>query len=157
MDELRIGDADREDALRKLGEHLGAGRLDIDEHSERSTRIFAARTLADIRKEFVDLPAPHPDLEHMRPATTGDSSAIEHVRPGAGRPSVPQRRGAAIRNFAGDLTAVVWIVSIILMMATQVGWWVILIPVAYSALLSAWSRASGDHHGKASPTGKPSS
>jgi Domain of unknown function (DUF1707) len=125
MDELRIGDAEREDALRKLGDHLAAGRLDIDEHSERSSRILAARTRGDVRTVFADLPAPHPDLGYPVPASAGDAPPERARR--RHRPSRRRSRGSAVRTFAGELTAVIWIVSIVFLVATRVGWWVILV------------------------------
>jgi Domain of unknown function (DUF1707) len=149
MDDVRIGDSEREDGLHKLGEHLAHGRLDIDEHSERSSRILAARTRGDLRAVFADLPPPHPDLEHSLPATTADTTPS---RTGAAdrHPSTRRGRGAAVRAFAGELTAVVWVVSIVFLLA-RVGWWVILVPIAYSALLSAWSKAAGDHRAEPPP------
>ncbi len=42
--DLRIGDAEREHALRALGEHMGLGRLDVEEYGERSARITTAKT-----------------------------------------------------------------------------------------------------------------
>lgn len=58
---LRVGDTDREDAAHRLGEHLIAGRLTADEHSERTTAAYAARTQHDLDALFVDLPGePHP-------------------------------------------------------------------------------------------------
>ncbi|GLW95398.1 DUF1707 SHOCT-like domain-containing protein [Actinokineospora globicatena] len=57
---LRVGDAEREDALRALGEHMSAGRIDIDEYGERSAKITAARTAGDLTALFADLPAPKP-------------------------------------------------------------------------------------------------
>jgi uncharacterized protein DUF1707 len=149
MDELRIGDAEREDALRKLGDHLAAGRLDIDEHSERSSRILAARTRGDVRTVFADLPAPHPDLGYPVPASAGDAPPERARR--RHRPSRRRSRGSAVRTFAGELTAVIWIVSIVFLVATRVGWWVILVPIAYSALLSAWGKAAGDHRRRPPP------
>jgi Domain of unknown function (DUF1707) len=146
MDELRVGDAEREDALRQLGEHLAAGRLDIDEHSERSSRILASRTRGEIRAVFADLPPPHPELDKL-PATR-QTGAPQRGQRGRRRPSTTRSRGTAVRAFFGELTGVVWIVSIIAMITTGVGWWVLLVPVAYSTLLSAWGRAAGDQQSK---------
>ena len=46
--EIRISDAEREDALGKLGEHMSAGRLDIDEYGERSARVATAKTRGEL-------------------------------------------------------------------------------------------------------------
>ena len=55
-DQLRIGDADREQAAAELGEHDAQGRITTEEHAERLDRIWAARTRADLAPVFRDLP-----------------------------------------------------------------------------------------------------
>ncbi len=59
---IRISDAERDLAMAALGKHLATGRLELDEYEERSTRVIAARTRADLESLFTDLPEPHPDL-----------------------------------------------------------------------------------------------
>jgi uncharacterized protein DUF1707/TM2 domain-containing protein len=59
-DALRIGTAEREDAVRILGEHFAAGRLPMDEYEDRVTVALEAQTFGDLRPLFKDLPAPHP-------------------------------------------------------------------------------------------------
>ena len=60
MAELRIGDRDRESAVAALGEHFAQGRLTKDEYDERSDAAWTARTAADLRPLFADLPATRP-------------------------------------------------------------------------------------------------
>jgi hypothetical protein len=147
MDEVRIGDAERDDALHKLGEHLAAGRIDIEEHSERSSRIIAGRTRGDVRAVFADLPEPRPLLD--QPPTSGPgvgpAAPVRTNQPGSA-PVVPAQKGSALRRFAGGLTPLVWCVCIAVFVMAQVGWWVFLVPIAYSVLLSAWGQAAGDPH-----------
>ncbi|GAA1836376.1 DUF1707 domain-containing protein [Pseudonocardia ailaonensis] len=57
MAELRIGDAEREQAAARLGEHVGAGRLDLAEYEQRVDRVYAARTRAELDAVTADLPA----------------------------------------------------------------------------------------------------
>lgn len=59
-DALRIGTAEREDAMRVLGEHFSAGRLEIDEYEQRAGAVAQAVTRGDLRSLFADLPAPYP-------------------------------------------------------------------------------------------------
>lgn len=54
--QLRIGDAEREQAAAELGEHYAQGRLGVEEHAERLDRVWAARTRADLGPIFRDLP-----------------------------------------------------------------------------------------------------
>jgi len=65
---IRIGDAERTSALDALGEHLSSGRIDLDEFGTRSAQVTQARTVADLRALFTDLPAPHPSLPGSVPA-----------------------------------------------------------------------------------------
>ncbi|RJQ67526.1 DUF1707 domain-containing protein [Pseudonocardiaceae bacterium YIM PH 21723] len=58
--ELRIGTEEREESIVALGEHMSAGRLDIEEYGDRSARVTTARTLAELQPLFTDLPQPHP-------------------------------------------------------------------------------------------------
>jgi Domain of unknown function (DUF1707)/TM2 domain len=53
---LRIGFSEREAAVRELGEHYAAGRLDGAEYEERTAIAYAARTADDLAPLFADLP-----------------------------------------------------------------------------------------------------
>lgn len=54
---LRIGDAERDAAAGRLGQHFAAGRLDEAEYQDRLAAALAARTEADLAHLFADLPA----------------------------------------------------------------------------------------------------
>ncbi|MFB6719315.1 DUF1707 domain-containing protein [Kribbella sp. NPDC056345] len=56
MDDMRIGDAEREEAVRRLGEHYEAGRLSADEHGERVEAALRAKTKNELGEVFTDLP-----------------------------------------------------------------------------------------------------
>lgn len=58
MDSLRLSDAEREEAVARLGEHYAAGRLDKDEYDERSDVVWSAKTRGELRPVFADLEAP---------------------------------------------------------------------------------------------------
>lgn len=64
--EIRISDSEREDALGKLGEHMSAGRLDIDEYGERSAKVATAKTRGELLDLFGDLPEPKPTFGQPR-------------------------------------------------------------------------------------------
>jgi len=63
-DLLRVGDAERQQAVAALGEHFAAGRLDQDEYDTRVQAAYAGRTRVDLQGLFGDLPEPVP----FRPA-----------------------------------------------------------------------------------------
>jgi DUF1707 SHOCT-like domain/Cell wall-active antibiotics response LiaF, C-terminal len=54
--ELRAGDSDRDRVAAKLRESLVAGRLTLDEFSERLDAAYGARTLAELEELTRDLP-----------------------------------------------------------------------------------------------------
>jgi hypothetical protein len=56
---IRIGDKEREDAVKRLGEHYEAGRLTAEEHTERIGQALEAKTDADLKALFSDLPGEH--------------------------------------------------------------------------------------------------
>ena len=55
--QVRIGDAERDQAVTALGEHFVAGRLSKEELDERADAAWAARTSGDLAPLFRDLPA----------------------------------------------------------------------------------------------------
>lgn len=58
--DIRVSDGEREDALAKLGEHMGQGRLDLDEYGERTAKVATAKTRGELLALFGDLPEPKP-------------------------------------------------------------------------------------------------
>ena len=54
---LRASDADRDRTIAELREHVAAGRLTLEEFSERVDRATSARTLAELEALGRDLPA----------------------------------------------------------------------------------------------------
>jgi hypothetical protein len=99
-DLLRVGDAERQQAVTALGEHYAAGRLDQEEFDTRIQTAYAARTQVDLQGLFGDLPEPAP----FRPAADrppvgwqDGRSARDHRRPAF--PLIPVL--AAIAIFVG--------------------------------------------------------
>jgi hypothetical protein len=84
-DQLRIADADREAAVASLGEHYAVGRLTKEEYDERCEAAWAARTGADLRPIFADLPGPH----RQPPAAPGRPPGRPADRPARGGWPVP--------------------------------------------------------------------
>jgi hypothetical protein len=54
--DMRVSDAERDQAIAELSEHFQAGRLAQDEFDDRSGRALEARTGADLAGLFTDLP-----------------------------------------------------------------------------------------------------
>ncbi len=79
--DIRVSDTEREDALAKLSEHLGAGRLDIDEFGERSARVATAKTRGEVLGLFGDLPEPKPVFGSPRVPVPRERTFTEKVGP----------------------------------------------------------------------------
>ncbi|MET0238204.1 MAG: DUF1707 domain-containing protein [Kibdelosporangium sp.] len=139
--EIRVGDAEREEALQALGDHMSAGRLDIDEYGERSARVAASKTRGDLLELFRDLPAPKPGFQppvHVR----------AEPMPG---PSLPvQRSGTPVgaRIYAA-IVPVAWVLAVLLFFAVRTPF-VFALPLIVMMLGASiwgedWSRARSEH------------
>lgn len=114
--DLRIGAPEREAAIEALDEHLAYERLDPAEYRQRRAACHLARTESELRRLFVDLPAPHPELFPQPPAAPVDD----------------------------DVTALGWAVGILLALGLPVtivlgvvygAWWSLAVPVGLGVLL----------------------
>jgi hypothetical protein len=54
--DLRAADTDRERVLAQLQRHTAAGRLTIDEFSERAAAVYRSRTMGELAALTADLP-----------------------------------------------------------------------------------------------------
>ena len=68
MDEIRVGDAERSDALDRLGTLFADGYLDVGEFEERTGQAAVARTRGELSMLFDDLPAEPAALEKREPS-----------------------------------------------------------------------------------------
>jgi len=148
--QLRISDQTRESALSALGEHMTAGRIDIEEYGERSARIAAAKTRGEVGEIFADLPKPHPTYDEAwqtvekpppPPSTVPEAVARD---PRAGWP--PARRLMA------GLMPLIFIAAIALIATGTVSWPIIFVPIGLAAIGSSlwgngWDR-NHDRHGR---------
>jgi len=57
ISDLRLSDADRDEAVSVLGQHHALGRLSLDEFNERVDAAYRAVTQSDLERLFADLPA----------------------------------------------------------------------------------------------------
>lgn len=126
--DIRIGDADREQALHALGEHMSSGRLTVDEYGERSARVTAAKTRGDLAELFADLPEPRPRLGTPPAAVAQPPSnppTPKHLAAWVDRP-LNQRLVAAI-------VPVLWVCAVITGIATGI-WWFMALPFIATAV-----------------------
>ncbi|GAA2183771.1 DUF1707 SHOCT-like domain-containing protein [Micromonospora lupini] len=74
--ELRASDDDRHRVVAELHRHTAAGRLTLDEFSERAGAVWTARTLGDLAALTRDLPA----LPDPAAAAGGGGDPVGHGR-----------------------------------------------------------------------------
>ncbi|MGV9413325.1 DUF1707 SHOCT-like domain-containing protein [Nocardia sp. NPDC003693] len=108
LPDIRIGTAEREDALRRLSDHFAAGRLSVAEFDERSGQVAAAVTRGDLVPMFADLPEP-----------VETAKAVPAQREPRFGTYWPERIGPALP-----------ILALILFLVTHQWWVLLLIPLA---------------------------
>lgn len=96
---LRVGHAERDEAMRALDAHLEAGRLDVTEYGDRCGAAAAAVHRDELDALFVDLPAPHP-------AATVPAAPEPAGAPSSGPPHHPARRGPHLGALVPVLLAI---------------------------------------------------
>lgn len=79
--DIRVSDADRDEAVELLREHLMAGRLDPDEHEERVEEACAAKFGRDLARALRELPASRPSAAPAAPPVF--VQPVRDGRPGA--------------------------------------------------------------------------
>jgi TM2 domain-containing membrane protein YozV len=87
---VRIGNSEREAAVRELGEHYAEGRLDSQEYEERTAAAYAARTADQLVPLFDDLPR-HGD-DQATVALPQPAAAPPPVAPPSWDPAAPYGR-----------------------------------------------------------------
>lgn len=65
-DRVRIGDAEREQVLSALQEHLAAGRLTVEEYEQRTEQAIGARYAEDLVHLTADLPPTEEERDRRR-------------------------------------------------------------------------------------------
>lgn len=83
FDRTRVGDADRTDALDRLGSQFADGYLDMHEFEERTARAAVAKTRGELSALFADLPdetrSPYAPEAPALPAVPADSELAEKL------------------------------------------------------------------------------
>ena len=72
-DDVRIGDAEREQVAQRLHVHVGSGRLDLAEFEQRIDAAYQARTRGELAAVLADLPE---RTEGPRPARPARSRVV---------------------------------------------------------------------------------
>jgi hypothetical protein len=126
-----VGDAEREQALQALGDHMSAGRLDIEEYGERTAQVATSKTRGELLELFRDLPDPKPRFGP--PAKTPPIPVAPRTPApahGAANPGVDrwQARPVGQRMFAA-LIPLSFLAALVFFFVTK-AWPVFFLPVA---------------------------
>ncbi|WP_069165046.1 DUF1707 SHOCT-like domain-containing protein [Nocardia altamirensis] len=127
LPEIRIGTAEREDAMRRLSDHFAAGRLSVAEFDERSAVIAAAVTRGDVTKVFTDLPEP-----------VAAAAVPAKAKPDSG----------FLSEWPERVMAVIPILAVILFFVTGSWLWFLAIPLAGALLFGGNHGGHGHGHGR---------
>jgi hypothetical protein len=125
--EIRIGTAEREQALEQLGRHFSDGRLTVTEFDERSGLITSATTRGELVQVFADLPA--------EPETTTVGPELPAPADGDSGP-----------DWAGRVMAVVPLIALVLFFVTDSWLWFLAVPIAGALLYGGDRRHRGRQH-----------
>ena len=90
-DDIRVSDADRDQAVTELSEHFQSGRITQDEFDERSGLALQARTGADLSALFTDLP-PRTALAGAASRGRPRAGQLRHPARGPPLPAGPRHR-----------------------------------------------------------------
>jgi hypothetical protein len=137
--QLRIGNVERNAAMKALDAHLEAGRLSVEEYGERSAKAAGATTATELEDLFTDLPAPHPPLPGSAPAPVA-AGAVPAVRDEG---AVAQRPSGFLDVAAPRIMAVMPFLALALFFTVGGWWWFLLIPAA-GAVLYGGRHGHGD-------------
>ncbi len=118
--DIRIGDTERQQALQVLGEHMSAGRIDIEEYGERSAKITTAKTRGELMALFYDLPDPRPQF--ATPMTM-----------------IPEPSMAPARKWEGAVVPVVGVAVVILFFVAVKSPFIFLLIPAFALLWGQWN------------------
>ena len=121
---IRIGTAEREAAIAALGDHLSAGRLDIDEYADRSAQASLARTRDELVGLFADLPEPHPRFAGPAGGMADQPTTVEDA---ARRTRQPVRYGPPL---AARALLAMPLLALLLVLAFHLWFLFLLIPLS---------------------------
>jgi hypothetical protein len=141
-EDMRAGDADREQVLERLRAANAEGRLDLDEFDERVTATLVARTYGELAALTVDLPGepPSPDTVVALPP-----AAPPALREPAGQQ--PRDLHAAASAWAGVsvTTVAIWAVGCIATASFIHPWWLWVVGPWGAVLLVSWIQVRRHH------------
>jgi hypothetical protein len=158
--EPRIGDADRDQAVSFLQEHMAQGRIDASEFDDRMAQALKAKTASELAVLFDDLPEPRPPsataTAYQAPPWQQAAQRSFEIPPWqrtpAASPEIAHRVHPAVpqRGKADTVLAVIaaasWPAVILFCFATSWNyWWLIFIPIFISSIAGNMKQRRSRH------------
>jgi Domain of unknown function (DUF1707) len=159
--EPRIGDADRDQAVAFLQEHLANGRIDASEFDDRMSQALNAKTASQLSDLFEDLPEPRPPSAsdvtgYQAPPWQRQAQPSFEIPPWqrtpAASPGIPHHIHPVVpeRSKADTvltvLAAASWPAVILFCFATSWSyWWLMFIPIFISSIAGSLRKGRGDN------------
>lgn len=112
---IRIGDAERDQAVVVLSDHFVAGRLTQEEFEERSNEATRARYDVDLTPLFADLPEPEPAQQASRKWSSGSGPHRSRPIPPPLLILAPLLVGLVVASVALAAPGLLWIMFWIVM------------------------------------------
>lgn len=127
MPEMRIGDAERDEAVTRLREHYAAGRLTAAEFEERMSTAIAAHTRSELVPLFTDLPR-DPNTRYFTAASEESAPGTQLTPRQPTPPPAARASNPALRRALDVAVAIAWPAAVVAMISGA-PWWVIFIPI----------------------------
>ncbi len=108
--DVRVSDAERDDAVSQLSEHFQAGRLTTDEFDERAGLALAAKTRGDLASLMTDLPGGAHGLARQ---------AANPAQPA--QPAQPDGQAVQARRGLGGAAPVLAVIAVVAVVASLFG------------------------------------
>lgn len=115
--------------MRKLGEHMSVGRLDLEEYGERTAKVTAAKTRRELIELFADLPDPRPTFG----PPVKSAPATRPARPPERRSGDWTDQPLAQRIWAA-MVPISAIIALILFLSVFKVWFIFLLPAAVAII-----------------------
>lgn len=146
-EDMRAGDADREQLLERLRVAHAEGRLDAVELDERITAALAARTYGELAALVTDLPGDPPSPRPIALPAQRRSSPVPRERQQGlrqGRDLAP-----ALATWVGvtAMMIAVWVVGCVAAGVVVFPWWILVATPWGLGLLRVWTDRQGPRDG----------
>jgi hypothetical protein len=145
-EDMRAGDADREQVLERLHAAHAEGRLDVGELEERVTATIAARTYGELAELTADLPGDPPSPRPLAVPAQRAPAATRSDRHNPERHAPDLRAAAATWAGVSVTVIVVWAVLGIASGALGFPWWIWVAGPWGLGLLWSWAQLRRHGH-----------